>query len=58
MRYRLRKLMHFVVIMAVLVIGGFLLFRDRYRDAVRELARTQITNGTSDLINDFLARAS
>lgn len=54
MRYRLRKLMHFVVIMAVLVIGGFLLFRDRYRDAVRELARTQITNGTSDLINDAI----
>lgn len=54
MRYRLRKLMHFVVIMAVLVIGGFLLFRDRYRDAVRDLARTQITNGTSDLINDAI----
>jgi sporulation protein YunB len=46
--------MHFVVIMAVLVIGGFLLFRDRYRDAVRDLARTQITNGTSDLINDAI----
>jgi sporulation protein YunB len=46
--------MHFVVIMAVLVIDGFLLFRDRYRDAVRDLARTQITNGTSDLINDAI----
>lgn len=54
MRYRLRKLLHFAVILTVLVTGGFLLFRDRYRDAVRELARTQITNGTSDLINDAI----
>lgn len=54
MRYRLRKLLQFIVILAVLVIGGFLLFRDRYRDSVRELAHTQITNGTSDLINDAI----
>ena len=30
------------------------MFRDHYRDAIRELARTQITNGTSDLINDAI----
>lgn len=54
MRYRLRKLLHFAVILALVLLGAFLMFRDRYRDAIRELARTQITNGTSDLINDAI----
>ena len=54
MRYRLRKMLHFAVILVVLILGGFLMFRDHYRDAIRELARTQITNGTSDLINDAI----
>ena len=54
MRYRLRKLLHFAVIFGVILIGGFLLFRDRYGSAIRELARTQITNSTSDLINDAI----
>lgn len=54
MRYRLRKLLNFAVIIALIILGLFLLFRDRYRDAIRELARTQITNGTSDLINDAI----
>ena len=54
MRYRLRKLFHFAVILAVIAVGGFLMFRDRYRDAIRELARTQVTNATSDLINDAI----
>lgn len=54
MRYRLRKLLHFAVILALVLLGAFLIFRDRYRDAIRELARTQITNGTSDLINDAI----
>lgn len=54
MRYRLRKMLHFAVILVVLILGGFLMFRDHYRDAIRELARTQIINGTSDLINDAI----
>ena len=54
MRYRLRKLLHFALILGIIILGGFLMFRDRYRDAILELARTQITNGTSDLINDAI----
>lgn len=54
MRFRLRKLFYSAVILTVLLTGGFLMFRDRYRDAIRDLARTQITNGTSDLINDAI----
>lgn len=54
MRYRLRKLLNYAVIIALIILGLFLIFRERYRDAIRELARTQITNGTSDLINDAI----
>ncbi len=54
MRYRLRKLFGFLIISAVIIAGVLLLFRDRYRDAIRELAETQVKNATSDLINDAI----
>ena len=54
MRLRIRKIVRLIVILAVLAAGALLLFRDRYRDAIRELARTQVTNTTSDLINDAI----
>ena len=54
MRWRLRKLFRLVLILLAVAVGALLLFRDRYRDAIRELARTQVTNATSDLINDAI----
>lgn len=39
------------VILFVLVLG---LFRWKYRDAIHSLARTQVVNSTSDLINDAI----
>ena len=54
MRLRIRKLFHLFLILLVVAVGALLLFRDRYRDAIRELARTQVTNTTSDLINDAI----
>ncbi len=54
MRLQIRKIVRLIVILAVLASGALLLFRDRYRDAIRELARTQVTNTTSDLINDAI----
>lgn len=54
MRIRIRKLFRYVLILLVIAVGALLLFRDRYRDAIRELARTQVTNATSDLINDAI----
>ena len=54
MRKRIRKLFYLLFALAVVILGAFLLFRDRYRDAIRELARTQVTNTTSDLINDAI----
>ena len=49
-----RKLIRLILILLVIGVGALLLFRDRYRDAIRELAKTQITNATSDLINDAI----
>ena len=54
MRLRIRKVFRFALILLVIAVGALLLFRDRYRDAIRELARTQVTNTTSDLINDAI----
>ncbi len=54
MKYRVRKFLWFLVIFFGLGIGLFFMFRDRYRDAIRELAYTQVTNSTSDLINDAI----
>lgn len=54
MRVRIRKLFRLVLVLLVIAMGLLLLFRDRYRDAIRELARTQVTNSTSDLINDAI----
>lgn len=54
MRWRIRKLFRWILILLILSAGALLLFRDRYRDAIRELARTQVTNATSDLINDAI----
>lgn len=39
------------VILFVLMLG---VFRWKYRDAIRSLARTQVVNSTSDLINDAI----
>ena len=54
MRWRLRKLFRLILILLAVAVGALLLFRDRYRDAILELARTQVTNATSDLINDAI----
>ena len=54
MGLRVRKLFRLILILLVIGVGVLLLFRDRYRDAILELATTQVTNATSDLINDAI----
>lgn len=51
---RLRKLLNYLVILVIIGTGIFLLFRDRYRDAIQDLAEVQVRNATSDLINDAI----
>ena len=50
------KLLRLIIILLVIVIAGIILFRVRFNDAIRALAQTQVTNTTSDLINDAIDR--
>lgn len=56
MRYYLRKFVRFTLLFLTIAIIAFLLFRSRYHQVIRDLAKTQVTNATSDLINDSVAR--
>ena len=50
------KLLRLMIILLVVVLAGIMLFRVRFNDAIRSLAQTQVTNTTSDLINDAIDR--
>ena len=48
------RFIRWMAIVVVIVVGFLLLFRYRYNEPIRTLAQTQITNATSDLINDAI----
>ena len=50
------KLLRLMIVLLLVVIAGIILFRVRFNDAIRALAQTQVTNTTSDLINDAIDR--
>ena len=50
------KLLRLLIILLALVLAGIILFRMRFNDAICTLAQTQVTNTTSDLINDAIDR--
>lgn len=50
------RLIRWAALIIVIAMGFLLLFRHRYNEPIRILARTQITNATSDLINDAIDR--
>ena len=52
----LRRLVQNILICLILLFGVFMLLRDRYDRVIQSLAETQITNTTSDLTNDAIAR--
>ncbi len=51
-----KRLLKLLCIAVLLCVGLLLLFRVRYHDAIFSLAQTQVTNSTSDLINDAIDR--
>jgi len=53
---RLRRFVRFCLVLSVLLLTLFLMFRSRYREIIRELAETQVKNTTSDLTNDAIAK--
>ncbi len=48
------KLLRIVLILLAVAMIGLGLFRYKFSDAIRSLAETQVTNTTSDLINDAI----
>lgn len=54
MRRFLLRLARILFIILVLVVLVFSLFRSKYRDTITSLAKTQVVNTTSDLINDAI----
>ena len=50
------RLIHVCVMLFILLFAVFLLLRDQYDRVIQSLAETQITNTTSDLTNDAIAR--
>ena len=56
MMSRMGKILRLIIILLTVVIAGIILFRVRFSDAIRALAQTQVTNTTSDLINDAIDR--
>lgn len=56
MRRRMRKFLHFLIVIFLLALVIYIAFRIQYRDTIRSLAETQVRNATSDLINDAIDR--
>lgn len=56
MRWFLRRFFHANLVLFVIILSLFLVFRVKYRDVIRELAQTQVKNTTSDLTNDAIAK--
>ena len=52
----LRRIIRLVIILAVVSITAFSLFRSKYHTVIDTLAQTQVKNVTSDLINDAIDR--
>lgn len=52
MRRFIRRCFRFLAVLSILAVIGLLFFRHRFHEPIQELARTQVTNTTSDLIND------
>ena len=56
MRNRIRRILWFLFILGVITFALFLMIRGRYYDVIRDLAKTQVMNTTSDLTNDAIAK--
>ena len=50
------RIVRYLCIITIAAIAVLMIFRYRYHGAINSLARTQVTNSTSDLINDAIDR--
>ena len=56
MRYWLRRITRWLLILMVALTALLIAFRIRYNQVIMDLAKTQVVNSTSDLINDAVAQ--
>ena len=56
MRWRIRRFLWCVTLLAVILLIVLLVFRSKYRLVIDDLAQTQVKNTTSDLTNDAIAK--
>lgn len=54
MRRYVRKSLRWLLLLVIVCIVVFVLFRAKYHTTIRQLAETQVKNSTSDLINDAI----
>ena len=52
----IRSVFRFLLILIVVCSAAFFMLRSRYQAVIRDLARTQVMNTTSDLTNDAIAK--
>ncbi len=55
-RYYFRKLLRIILFFLILAGIIFVIFRVKFHAVIQSLAQTQVTNSTSDLINDSVAQ--
>ncbi|MBE7002012.1 MAG: sporulation protein YunB [Ruminococcaceae bacterium] len=52
----MQKILRLMIVILAIILVVLILFRVKYNDSIRALAQTQVTNTTSDLINDAIDR--
>lgn len=56
MRRRIRRFFCFLLLLAVVLTVLFVMFRNQYRDVIRELAESRVKSSTSTMANDAIAK--
>ena len=56
MRNRMKQLIRNILFFAMVLCVVFFMLRGKYQNVIRDLARTQVMNSTSDLTNDAIAK--
>ncbi len=54
MRTGIRRFLRISLILFIIAVVGLVIFRNKYHSAIQALAKTQVSNSTSDLINDAI----
>lgn len=54
MRFVVRRVFRFILFVILVFLVAFFVLRSKYQGTICTLARTQVTNSTSDLINDAI----